>query len=79
MDFLFDEQVIQDEKLLNLEQETHRINSQLFEINDEFEIIDDELESKHWSPRDTIGMPDCVQHTSYSGRMIPTHLASMLI
>ena len=39
VDFLFDEQVIQDEKLLNLEQETDAINAQLV-------IIDDDLESK---------------------------------
>ena len=39
VNFLFDEQVIQDEKLLDLEQETDTINSQLF-------IIDDNLESK---------------------------------
>ena len=46
VDFLFDEQVIQDEKLLNLEQETDEINGQLVIIDDEFDIIDDELESK---------------------------------
>ena len=37
--FLFDEQVIQDERLLNLETETEEIDEQLF-------IVDDELESK---------------------------------
>ena len=37
--FLFDEQVIQDEKLLNLEQETDT-------INEELDVIDDNLESK---------------------------------
>ena len=46
VDFLFDEQAIQDEKLLNLEQETDAINGQLVIIDDEFDIIDDELESK---------------------------------
>ena len=37
--FLFDEQVIQDEKLLNLEQETDAIIEDL-------DVIDDNLESK---------------------------------
>ena len=54
VDFLFDEQVIQDEKLLDLEQETDVINSQLFLMDDAFEIIDDELESKYLSPRSII-------------------------
>ena len=54
MDFLFDEQVIQDEKLLDLEQETDTINSQLFVIDDELEIIDNELESKYLSSRNII-------------------------
>ena len=39
VNFLFDEQVIQDEKLLNLEQETDTINEDL-------DVIDDDLESK---------------------------------
>ena len=39
VNFLFDEQVIQDEKLLNLEQETDAINEDL-------DVIDDDLESK---------------------------------
>ena len=40
VDFLFDEQVIQDEKLLNLEQETEEIDEQLI-------IVDDVLEGKN--------------------------------
>ena len=39
VNFLFDEQVIQDERLLNLEQEIEEIEEQLI-------IIDDDLESK---------------------------------
>ena len=38
VNFLFDEQVIQDEKLLNLEQETDAIDAEL-------EVIDGDLES----------------------------------
>ena len=41
VDFLFDEEVIQDEKLLNLEQETEEIDEQLI-------IVDDALEGKNW-------------------------------
>ena len=39
VNFLFDEQVIQDERLLNLETETEEIDEQLV-------IVDDDLESK---------------------------------
>ena len=39
VDFLFDETVIQDERLLNLEQETDVINTRLL-------IIDNELEGE---------------------------------
>ena len=39
VNFLFDEQIIQDERLLNLETETEEIDKQLV-------IVDDELESK---------------------------------
>ena len=39
VDFLFDETVIQDERLLNLEQETEEIEEQLV-------VIDDNVESK---------------------------------
>ena len=39
VNFLFDEQVIQDERLLNLETETEEIDEQLI-------IVDDDLESK---------------------------------
>ena len=42
VNFLFYEQVIQDERLLNLEQETEEINEQLV-------MIDDELESKFFN------------------------------
>ena len=37
VNFLFDETVIQDEKLLNLEQETEEIDEQLVVINDELQ------------------------------------------
>ena len=40
VDFLFDEQVIQDERLLGLEQGINVVESDL-------DIIDEELESKH--------------------------------
>ena len=40
VNFLFDEQVIQDERLLNLEQENDVIDTRLL-------IIDNELESKY--------------------------------
>ena len=46
VNFLFDEQVIQDEKLLNLEQETDAIDAEL-------EVIDGDLESKFSSPKIT--------------------------
>ena len=39
VDFLFDEQIIQDERLFSLEEETKEINDQLF-------VIDDNVESK---------------------------------
>ena len=37
VNFLFDEQVIQDEKLLNLEQETDEMEEQLIVINNNVE------------------------------------------
>ena len=37
VDFLFDGQIIQDEKLLNLEQETEEIDEQLIIVDDAFE------------------------------------------
>ena len=43
VDFLFDEQVIQDERLLGLEQETNVIDAEL-------DIIDDELEGMKLYP-----------------------------
>ena len=46
IDFLFDEKVIQDEKLLDLEQETEEIDEQLVVIGDRLDIIDDQLEVK---------------------------------
>ena len=44
VDFLFDEQVIQDERLLNLEEETNMIDTELDIIDDELNTIDDEVE-----------------------------------
>ena len=46
VNFLFDEQVIQDERLLGLEQEINVIESDLDIIDDEHETINDELESE---------------------------------
>ena len=37
VDFLFDEQIIQDERLLNLEEATDSINAELLTVNDELE------------------------------------------
>ena len=37
VDFLFDEQVIQDERLLELEQTTDAINAELVSVDDEIE------------------------------------------
>ena len=37
VNLLFDEQVIQDEKLLDLEQETDALNVQIVTINDDLE------------------------------------------
>ena len=37
VNFLFDEQVIQDERLLNLEEATNTINAQLVTVDDELE------------------------------------------
>ena len=37
VDFLFDEQIIQDERLFSLEQGTDAINAQLVSIDDEIE------------------------------------------
>ena len=44
--FLFAEQAIQDERLLDLEQETDAIDTELDMIDDEFDAINIELESK---------------------------------
>ena len=41
VDFLFDEQVIQNERLFSLEEETEEINDQLNEV-------DDNVESKYY-------------------------------
>ena len=47
VDFLFDEQIIQNEKLLNLETETEEINDQIAVIGSDLDIIDDQLEGKY--------------------------------
>ena len=39
VNFLFDEQIIQDERLLNLETETEEIDEQLVLINDDLESM----------------------------------------
>ena len=46
VDFLFDETVIQDECLFSLEQTTDAINAELLAIEDEFDIIDSQLEGE---------------------------------
>ena len=46
MDFLFDEQVIQDERLFSLEQTALGILEELVIIDDEFETVDNDLEGK---------------------------------
>ena len=46
VNFLFDEQVIQDERLLNLEEATDAINVELVLIDDQFDAVDNELESE---------------------------------
>ena len=43
VNFLFDETVIQDERLFSLEQTTDTINAKLIAIDDEFDIIDSQL------------------------------------
>ena len=45
VNFLFDETVIQDERLLNLEETTDAINAELLVIGDELDFIDDNVES----------------------------------
>ena len=47
VDFLFDETVIQDERLFTLEQTTDLINTELDLIDDEFIAVDNELESEY--------------------------------
>ena len=46
VDFLFDEQVIQDERLFALEQTTDAIDAELDLIDDEFDTIGSELEGE---------------------------------
>ena len=46
VNFLFDEQIIQDERLFTLEQTSNGIISELDLIEDEFETIHIELESE---------------------------------
>ena len=48
VNFLFDEQIIQDERLFTLEQTTDAINVELDLIDDEFDTIGSELESELW-------------------------------
>ena len=48
VNFLFDEQIIQDERLVTLEQTTDAINAELDLIDDEFDTIENELESELW-------------------------------
>ena len=44
--FLFDEQVIQDERLFSLEQTSLGILEELIVIDDEFETVDNDLEGE---------------------------------
>ena len=46
VNFLFDEQVIQDERLFSLEQTTDSIYAELLNIDDELNTINSEIESK---------------------------------
>ena len=46
VNFLFDETVIQDEKLLNLEQETDEIEEQLVVIDDNVESKFDQIDTR---------------------------------
>ena len=46
VDFLFDEQVIQDERLLGLEQGINVVESDLDVLDDELVAINDEVESE---------------------------------
>ena len=46
VNFLFDETVIQDERLFQLEQTTDSINAELVAVDDEIETVNDQLESK---------------------------------
>ena len=50
MDFLFDEKVIQDERLLNLEEETDVIDTRLFIIDNDLDSIGNELEGEILPP-----------------------------
>ena len=43
VNFLFDETVIQDERLFSLEQTTDAINAELVAVDDDIETINDEL------------------------------------
>ena len=51
--FLFDEQVIQDERLFSLEQTSKGIIAELDLIEDELDLIEDELQSEclNWVDR----------------------------
>ena len=46
VNFLFDETVIQDERLFQLEQTTDSINAELVAVDDELETINDDLDSE---------------------------------
>ena len=46
VNFLFDETVIQDERLFSLEQETDTIDAELDLVDDEIDAINNDLESK---------------------------------
>ena len=45
--FLFDEQVIQDERLLNLETSDIQINEEIDQINEEMDQVNVEIDSKY--------------------------------
>ena len=57
VNYLFDETVIQDERLFTLEQTADAINAELDLIDDEFLTIDNELEGEFWTTNCVILVP----------------------
>ena len=46
VDFLFDDTVIQDERIFSLEQTTDAINAELLTVNDELDTVNSKVESQ---------------------------------